>query len=127
MNKDSQSIVRGFICLSCATFAMLFAAAAQADTSTGAVTLTQIKGTTNSTAGQIYYLTSGGWPSGEGCDSTLMIVIQRSAPSYDTLSNMLYQAFLNGQEVNFTLSGCTTIGSTTYPIIKDFTIGTVSL
>jgi|SRR5580692_6067287 hypothetical protein len=122
MNKDSQSIIKGLVCSCCMISAALLAPAAQADTSTGYVTLYTIHATTDSTAGNIFYAKSTAWPGGEACDSTSYIIIVKTATNYDSLNKMLYEAFFNNRQVNFTLSGCQAVGGTTYPIIRDFTV-----
>ena len=121
MNKDSHSMIRSLVCSLGIAAAMLSASTARADTSTGAVYLQSIKATTNSTSGNIFYAMSTAWPSGEGCDSTQYILIVKGSTNYDTLNKMLYDAYINNRAVTFTLSGCQSVGTVSYPAIKDFT------
>ena len=117
-----MSKIKSLSLAACAGALLFTASAGATNTATGFVTITSIKGTTSSTAGQMFFAMANPWPNTDGCTNTTYIVIQTAAPNYNLLETMLYDAYVNGDQVNFTLSGCAAIGSPTYPIIVNFTV-----
>ena len=63
----------------------------------------------------------GPWANPDSCDRDTMVVLHPDkmvdAASYNETLTLLLGAHLTGREVNLYLSGCTAVGSKTYPVL----------
>lgn len=124
MIKSFKTKAMSVVGLSSAALLALSMTAAQATaTATGYVRITQIKaipGASGSGLNNIFIGTTTAWPNTDGCTNTTYIIVENSEANYNLLMTMLYDAYANGDTVNFTLNGCVQVGSPTYPIVTAF-------
>jgi len=65
---------------------------------------------------------TGDWSNPDACTDSSSVVMDVSAPGYKERYAMLLAAMLEGRQIVFYLSGCQTIGTSTYPRMGSVTI-----
>ena len=90
--------------------------------STGYVHITKIQAVPGiNGVNNVYLGTTTNWPNIDGCTNPAYIIVEDSVANYNLLMTMLYDAYVNGDTVNFTLNGCVGVGGgNTIPIVTAF-------
>jgi len=58
----------------------------------------------------------------DGCTLASRVVVPSTAANFNLLMAMLYDAYANGDPVDFYVKGCSTEGNYTDPIVGEFTL-----
>jgi len=102
--------------ISAAAGLLLMATAANAGY-TGSVKITQLQ---MSPGGTILYISSSTtWPNPGNCTNTTSIAVDGTVSNFNLLATMLYDAYANGNLVNFYISNtCLSNGNFTFPLVQ---------
>lgn len=122
MNTTLKSRLMTIALASIIVAVALCSPAAQATNETvGPVQITQIEAVPGTSGyNNIYLGLATAWPNVDSCSNTTYAIVENNVTNYNILMTMLYDAYANGDKVTFNVSGCVTVGGTSYPIITYF-------